>query len=364
MKKILSRAAAAPLAVALILPLLGATSLSAFAAPLPLPVMQQEAKPEAAATARLISVALPSGAFRLTDEGALEELKTQLQTIATEGGFTVGTMEAIMWGGPDHNEARNKSIKTALIQTLKKGGYEHEVAGEQKTDEGLFTLFVVGKANAKQGVMGFWLANEKYLMLVWAKMIPGKDKGETPETPKKGGDILPPSEDGKKPVSTEDKNVKAALETAVEEGTAEDVKALLNKGADANTLTEGGQTLLLRAVVRGDKEITTALLEGGANPEKGGAGNRSPLFTAAMTGKTALIELLLEKKAKVNGASPEGMTALHGAAITGQVGATKLLLAKGADISAKNAKGQTALQIAEQSKNAEVAELLRAAAEK
>jgi ankyrin repeat protein len=71
-------------------------------------------------------------------------------------------------------------------------------------------------------------------------------------------------------------------------GHAEAVRALLERGAEADRINDRGQTPLAGAVFKGEAAVIRALLDGGADPA---AGTPSAVDTARMFGKTELLEL-------------------------------------------------------------------------
>jgi ankyrin repeat protein len=71
-------------------------------------------------------------------------------------------------------------------------------------------------------------------------------------------------------------------------GHAEAVRALLERGAEADRINDRGQTPLAGAVFKGEAAVIRVLLDGGADPA---AGTPSAVDTARMFGKTELLEL-------------------------------------------------------------------------
>jgi ankyrin repeat protein len=71
-------------------------------------------------------------------------------------------------------------------------------------------------------------------------------------------------------------------------GHADAVRALLERGAEADRVNDRGQTPLAGAVFKGEAEVVRALLDSGADPA---AGTPSAVDTARMFGKTELLEL-------------------------------------------------------------------------
>jgi hypothetical protein len=320
--------------------------------------------PEAAGTSRVVAgLALPPGALRLDDAGAVKELKTQLTTVAREGGFALGEMETLVWGGKGHNAARGKSVQNALKQTLIKAGYRHATAGEKKTDDGVVTIFLAGKEDARQAMLGLFVAGDTYLVLAWGQITPQAEaKSEAGRADDKPA-AKPASGNGAKLPAAEQKRLDAALLAAIEGGKADEVKTLLAQGADPNGRTGENtfrQAFLLRAVMRGGKDVVAALLAAGADPEYGNGTNATPLYIAAVLGEADVLDALLDGGARVNAALPEnGQTALHGAATTGQAEATRRLLARGAERNKRDKAGKTPLDVAAGQNNNPVADLLR-----
>jgi hypothetical protein len=305
---------------------------------------------EAVSASRVNGLALPPGGLRIIDAETHKELAAQLANIAALGGNTLGRTESLVWGGKTHSRAAGQSVQNALRQTLKKNGYGYEVTREEKTgDSGRMTFFVAAKPGGKESLLGFFFADDKVLMLTWGETTP------------KGANVPSAKPDAAKaPSAAEQKKLDDALDVAVEEGTADEVKALIAKGARANRRTNDGkgQTLVQRAVVRRSQEKLALLLQAGADPNAG-SDDMLPLTTAALTGQSDILELLLDKGANVNAANPEtGRTALHQAAIVGNTDIVQRLLRRGADPARADKSGQTPRQIAEAMKQTAVAELL------
>jgi len=200
-------------AIGAFVPLAGMSVTLAAAPARPAFAQQQEdAKPVAVATSPLVGIALPDGAFQLTDPATIKKMTQWIKlTDGSEDKFTLGEPEVLLWGGKSHNTARNKAVKAALNANLKAAGYNVEIAGEKTTDEGLATLFVAGKTGAKKGVLGFYLASDDYLLLAWADLTP---KMADTMSAAKGGAIAKP---GAKSNAAEQKKRDAALAKAVEE---------------------------------------------------------------------------------------------------------------------------------------------------
>ena len=179
--------------------------------------------------------------------------------------------------------------------------------------------------------------------------------------------------------------------TAVKRDDANAVKALLNRGFDANTRSPGGEsglsiairepslkvaaTLiawpktdvearnskdespLMLASLKGLLEVARQLIERGADVNKPGW---AALHYAATHGHLEVMNLLLENHAYIDASSPNGSTPLMMASLYGTAAAVKLLLEAGADPLLKNEQGLTAIDFAYRDSRAESAEIIAA----
>lgn len=110
------------------------------------------------------------------------------------------------------------------------------------------------------------------------------------------------------------------------------VRALLNGGADANTTTIRGFTVLLYPAALGDAETVQALIEAGAQIDRSSSMGRetyTPLIYAVRGGHKVTVRVLLEGGADVN-AERRGTTALKMARSQGHTHLEQLLLEAGA----------------------------------
>jgi uncharacterized protein YceK len=133
------------------------------------------------------------------------------------------------------------------------------------------------------------------------------------------------------------------LVVAAQNGELAIVQALLDRGADANTKTQGGRTALEVAAGRGHAAVIPALLNAGAEVNARSAGMETALMVAVRRGHTTSVLALLDKGADVNASSFMGETALIDAADRGHMAIVQALLDKGADVNAKTIEGRTAL---------------------
>ena len=155
----------------------------------------------------------------------------------------------------------------------------------------------------------------------------------------------------------------AAAETplveAARRGDIAQVRALLGRKIDANTLSVDGGTALHIAVQREDVPMVDLLLRSGANAKTVNRYGVAPLYVAAINSNGPIVEKLLIAGADPNTTMPDGETVLMTAARTGKVEALKVLIARGANIRAlEPSKGQSALMWAAAENNAAAAKLL------
>ena len=80
-------------------------------------------------------------------------------------------------------------------------------------------------------------------------------------------------------------------------GTPDDVKVLIEAGADPNEKNGEQGTPLLRSTFRGDLEIIQILLANKADPNIANSDGKTPLHQAAMLGDARSIEALLDANA-------------------------------------------------------------------
>jgi ankyrin repeat protein len=143
---------------------------------------------------------------------------------------------------------------------------------------------------------------------------------------------------------------------AVRRGDAVAVKALLDKGADANAKGRYDQTPIFKASERGDAEVVRLLLEHGADVNaRDTFYGATPITWAADKGHTEVVRALLDKGAK-------GIDdVLFSAVGNGNVELVKVALARGS-LDADTLSN--ALNSANENKNTEIIELLKAAGAK
>jgi len=126
----------------------------------------------------------------------------------------------------------------------------------------------------------------------------------------------------------------------------DDIRALLEKGADPNSEDAVGVTPLINVASRGSNMSLRLLISAGARIEEDGRNGCTPLTWAAKNGWEKTIELLLDRGANIDHRDKGRMTPLMRAAWNGQFKAAELLIKRGADVVAEDANGNTALTYA------------------
>src|SRR5882762_8303366 len=143
--------------------------------------------------------------------------------------------------------------------------------------------------------------------------------------------------------SRDDKG-QTGLFLALKGGSFKAADALLKApGIDVNALNEAGESALMIAAIRGEADWSQRLLDRGAQVDKKGW---SPLHYAASGPQTSVVKLLLDRGAPIDAGSPNGSTALMMAAQYGSEASVDLLLSRGADAKIKNDRGLTAADFA------------------
>ena len=137
---------------------------------------------------------------------------------------------------------------------------------------------------------------------------------------------------------------------AVHDGNVEELRGLVEAGADVNAKMEGGAAPLHLAAGIGRVEVVKVLVELGADVnaqvQKQFNGEATPLHWAASEGHTEAVKVLVEAGADVNAHTHYGATPLHSAATPGRVEAMKVLVEAGGDVNARKQDGDTPLRLA------------------
>jgi ankyrin repeat protein/beta-lactamase regulating signal transducer with metallopeptidase domain len=163
-------------------------------------------------------------------------------------------------------------------------------------------------------------------------------------------------------VNAKDDNGQTPLHLAAQSGYRDMVKLLVTKGADIYAKAEGqwGNTPLHSAASSGRKEIVELLLASGTNVDVRNRVGDTPLRCACYGDHVNVMGILLGKDANIEAEDRWGRTPLHIAAEHHSPDAVKLLLARGADVNAGIPSGNTPLHRAIMSGDTEIAGLLLA----
>ena len=145
---------------------------------------------------------------------------------------------------------------------------------------------------------------------------------------------------------------------AIENDRAEEVKRMLARGMDPNTVTRDGDPVLLSAARAGNAGTVDVLLAArNIKVDARSSHGDTALMAAAINGHLAIIKKLRARGAEINRA---GWTPLIYAATGGHDDVVVYLLAEGADINATSPNGTTAVMMAVRENRATTLELLLA----
>ncbi len=144
--------------------------------------------------------------------------------------------------------------------------------------------------------------------------------------------------------------------TAIRFDHVPEVKILLARGFDPNTVNEQGQAALIFAMQQGAVQVAQVLVN---DPQTAidvkTRQSESPLMLAALRGWLPLCQKLVARGAAIN---HPGWTALHYAATGGHTAIVQLLLDHYAYIDAESPNSSTPLMMAAQYGNSETVQLL------
>jgi ankyrin repeat protein len=140
---------------------------------------------------------------------------------------------------------------------------------------------------------------------------------------------------------------------------SEEVRRLIQAGADVTASQSDGATALHWAAYHGSADLAELLLEAGADATAANRNGSTPMWLAASQGDATVIETLLDGGADANEPLPLGRRPLMLAARAGQVDAVRVLLDRGADANAsENERGTNALMQAADQGHANVMAVL------
>ena len=140
-------------------------------------------------------------------------------------------------------------------------------------------------------------------------------------------------------------------------------KERVAEGYDLNAPEDKGTTLLHFASIFGYKDLAIYLFQQGADPNVSTEIGFTALHAAVVYSRLDFVKFLLKKGVEVNSKSGnEGLTPLHFSIVAQQEPNTDIIIAlleAGADINARNNRGETPLQLAIETKQDKIADLLR-----
>lgn len=127
-----------------------------------------------------------------------------------------------------------------------------------------------------------------------------------------------------------------------------DVKQLIDKGADVNLRDADGVTPLMQAAYFGDLKVSKLLVDKGADAKAVDNDGITVLMNAASSANLEIVKIVAGKGADVNARDKGGATALMYAALAprDEIETSKYLIAKGADPAARDLQGSCAFSIA------------------
>lgn len=136
------------------------------------------------------------------------------------------------------------------------------------------------------------------------------------------------------------------------------VNYLLDKGADINATSDGGETALILASRPNSSDsdlVVQKLLAAGADPNKVSGGGNTPLMEAAYGGDAELVKILLAAGADPHAQNQYNETALSvGCMKNGTVGVVSELLKAGANLFHKDVDGLTPLDLSIKTGNSDL----------
>lgn len=146
----------------------------------------------------------------------------------------------------------------------------------------------------------------------------------------------------------------SGLILALREGAMHVFEVLVNaRDINLEIKTRNGDTALMLAAYKANKPAVEALLEKGAEVNQPGW---AALHYAAASGNDDIVQLLLDHSAYIDAESPNKTTPIMMAARSGHILTVKLLLDEGADATLKNDAGMTAIDFANKFDHKDIAE--------
>ena len=158
--------------------------------------------------------------------------------------------------------------------------------------------------------------------------------------------------------NTVDPNGDPVLYMAARAGNTATVDVLLATKVNVDARSRFGDTPLMGAALEGHLDIVRKLRARGAAVDFKGW---TPLIYAATGGRNDIVAFLLDQGANVNAESPNGTTALMMAVREGKGSTVELLIKRGADVNHRNENNISALDWAKRGNEAAMEQQLRRA---
>ncbi len=141
-------------------------------------------------------------------------------------------------------------------------------------------------------------------------------------------------------------------------GSTENVRMLLDRGADPNSVSSIGNSALIYAAEKGNIEIMRMLVESGADINASGFRKETPLFMTIFSNDFQATKFFLENGADPNIKDELGVTPLMYAAATNQYQSADLLMFYDADENVADADGNSPLLTSVTFENLETSDVL------
>jgi ankyrin repeat protein len=134
------------------------------------------------------------------------------------------------------------------------------------------------------------------------------------------------------------------LHEATRNGNREQVRSLIDAGADLDAQGDNGETPLITAIIEGHVLVASLLIDRGADIQARNKGGFTPLHAAAYANAVDIAEQLLDRGADVKDQmNKAGVTPLSVASEEGHPGLVKVLIDHGADLEVEEQNGYTPL---------------------
>lgn len=160
-------------------------------------------------------------------------------------------------------------------------------------------------------------------------------------------------------VNARDAEGETPLMYAAVEGHVAIINLLAKKGADIDAVSSNNETALARASLNGRIEAVRTLLNLGASVDKSTDAQGTPLMYASVAGHKEVMKLLLDNSGNVNAVDAKGNTALMNAIRNNaSLDVVCILIKAGADIKIKNKNDEDAASIAKSLGRGDIEKLL------